>query len=413
MSDLLDLAQMESEDTELVPSILPVDARLSIKGDKAKLYELFDRAASITPSKEIILGTSFALLEATEATVDSVASVRITATDGEQTLSILTEGISVAMGGAVLIPTKRVREILKLAYEDTIKLEVLAATATILSGRAQWTVQTPVGDSLPPLANTDDVTMHKVPSAAFLGGLRAARKAVGQVFRPALMQADVADGKITASDGARVHRQKMAGFPESLAFTIPIKVMEEVARALKDYDEEEFELGVDEFHLAFRFGNTTLIANRLLTAYPNVENQLLAPAFANQDSLTVDREELIQVVQRVRVNADPDYQSIYLMLLPGKKDAEGNPTFTMAVRARDPQTNTAQEIMDCQFIGPAKKRELCLNHRYLTDMLEVIASERVIFRLGTDGKTARTPLFTEDSTTGFSGVIQQTRAEWT
>lgn len=412
MSGLLELAEMESEDQELVPEMLPVDARLSIKGSVKTLQRLFERAASVAPSKEVILGTSFALLEAFEASPNSVSYARITATDGEQTVSVVAEGVTVAMSGQVLLPAKRIYDILKLAPEEITKVEVLGSTATVRSGRAQWTVQTPTGDSLPPLANADTVKFQDVPVKSFLNGLVTARKAVGHVFRNALMQLDIANGSITGSDGSRLHRQKMEGFPTSLSMTIPLAVVDELIKALKETDKEEIEVGVSESHLAFRFGAESLIANRLMLPYPNVENLVLEPAFTNSHALTVNSDDLRSVVQRVRVNADQEYSSIFLVLIPGKKDSEGNTSFTLAVRVRDASHNAAQEIMDCQFIGGSKTRELCLNHKYLTDLLEAYGEETAIFQLGDDTKTVRTPLFLEDTMTGFTAVVQQMNSDW-
>ena len=54
MTDLLALAEMESDDTELVPEIFPVDARLSISARANVLQALFASANDVTPAKEVI-----------------------------------------------------------------------------------------------------------------------------------------------------------------------------------------------------------------------------------------------------------------------------------------------------------------------------------------------------------------------
>lgn len=412
MSALLELAEMETPDEEMIPEMLPVDARLSVKGPVTALQKLFERAASVAPVKEIILGTSYSLLESFEATSDSVSYVRITATDGEQTISVMSDDLDVAMAGKVLLPAKRISAILKLAPTETVKLEVLGSAATVRAGRAQWTVQTPAGDSLPPLANVDQVKFHDMIVDEFLHALVTARKAVGQVFRNALMQLEVSSSAITGSDGMRLHRQKMNGFPENLSLTIPLAVADELIKTMRSTGEGVIQIGASESHLAFRIGADSIIANRLMLPYPNVENLVLEPAFSNNHSLVVDATELKAVIQRVRVNADQEYASIFLAILPGKKDSEGNTSFTLAVRVRDASQNTAQEVMECQFKGPAKTRELCLNHKSLTDLLDAYGSGEAIFRLGDDTKTVRTPLFLEDTSTGFTGVVQQMNSEW-
>lgn len=410
MSNLLELAELEGD---LAPQIIPVDARLSVRIDKADLLPLFERATALAPAKEVIAGSSYALLESQEATPDTEAYIRITATDGEQTVSIQEFNVRVAVSGRVLLTAKRIVDILKLAPEPLVKLEVLGDRATILSGRAQWTVATPSGESLPPLPNVETVKMVQVPTLPFLKALAVTRKAVAGSYRPTLMQADVAVGKITTSDGGRLHRQTVEGLPENLTFTIPVKVMDELMKSLRSHPDEHFKLGVNDYHLSFQFGKDTLIASRLLTPYPNVENMLLEPAFNNQDQLTVDRKALGDVISRVRVNADQDYASVFLALVPGKPDDEGNSKTSLAVRARDPLGNTAQEVLPCEFEGSLKKsRELCFNHKYLTDMLSAVTTDTVTLKLGSDSKSQKNPLFLEDLEQGFTAVVQQMRTDW-
>lgn len=410
MSSILDLAELEGD---LAPEILPVDARLSFDSDKSTLQKMFERAAAVSPTKEVIQGSAYALIETFEDSAETDAFVRVSATDGEQTIAITREEVSVRMAGRALVPAKRVVDILKLAPNDRVRIEVLGDRATIRSGRAQWTVKTPTGDSLPPLPNVDDVKMTSVSTEAFLKALTSTRKAVAGSYRPTLMQAEVANGHMTSSDGGRLHRQEIESLPKTLTFTIPAKVMDELAKALRNTDDETFDLGVSHEHLSFRFGPDTLIASRLLLQFPNVDNMLLEPAFTNEDALAVRRQDLIDVIQRVRVNADQDYASVFLALIPGKKDENGKVKVSLAVRSRDPLGNTAQENLPCGFKGSLKKaRELCVNHKYLTDLLSCTTSDAVLLRLGADTKTQKYPVFLEDKTEGFSGVVQQMRTDW-
>lgn len=137
------------------------------------------------------------LIEGFAADSSATSYVKISATDGEQTISVVVEGIKVAMAGAVLVPAQKILEILKRTPTDSVKLEVLGNSATLRSGRAQWTVQTPTGDSLPPTPDISDIELHSVGRKPLLRGLEVARKAVaGTAARPALMQAQVRDGRL-------------------------------------------------------------------------------------------------------------------------------------------------------------------------------------------------------------------------
>lgn len=413
MTSILELSELESDDLELVPEILPVDARLSIKGDVATLLELFSRAAAISPTKEVIAGTSFALLEAVPASAGTLAFVRVTATDGDQTVSVVTDSLTINMSGSVLVPAKRMLDILKLAPAITVRIDVLGSSATLLSGRAQWTVQTPSGDALPPTADVSDVPTSVVEREPFLAALVAVRSAVGSGSgRPALGQIMIRNGAVTACDGGRLHRHTIASFDPMIEMSIPVKVLEEVIRALRASDETHIDVGANDYHLVFKIGRDTLIAQRLLVQFPDVESLILGPAFSNLHQLTIDPPALAAAVKRVRINSDPDNAGIFLALVKGGILSDGTPAdWSLAVRARDRSGNTSQEMIECAWEGPQKPREWCLNHRYLTDLLEAFTGQTLNFKAGDDLKTVRTPLFVEDEG-GFTGFIQQMNPNW-
>lgn len=399
---------MESLDTEFVPEILPVDARLSLRGPVAVFIKLFERAASVTPTKEVILGTGYALLEAFQTSATEVSHVRITATDGDQTVSVVVDGVTVLMEGAVLVPGKKFLDILKLAPTAEVKIEVLGNTATLRSGRAQWTVQTPVGDSLPPLPNVDSIELQEVLRVPFLKALVVARASASSTSaRSSLMQVQLRSSAITGCDGGRLHRQRIEDFPADIDMTIPIKVVDELIRQLKVSTSPYLSLGSNDYHLVFRIEQDSIIAQRLLVAFPDVENLLLGPAFSNQNTLTVDTTELAAVVSRIRVNADPDYSAIFLALIPGKLDTAGSQSWLLAVRAKDRNGNSSQEVIECQYVGSGKSRELCVNHRYLSEFLSSYPDVEAVFKLGDDTKSIRYPLFLEDEVSGFTGFVQQ------
>lgn len=412
MTSLEELMSMETEEAELIPEILPVDARLSIKGQVPDLIALFERAASVSPAKEIIAGTGFALLESFLPTLHEVGYVRITATDARQTISVMTDKVSVAREGAVLLPAKRMVEILKMAPKESARIDVLGAEASILSGRAHWVVQTPSGSSLPAIPSPEGIPMHTVPREGLLVALSGVRKAVASTSgRPALAQVLIEKGLVTASDGGRIHRMVVPSFPKDLTMCVPRDSVDELMKALKAGTDELIEVGASDSLLVFKIDTDVLMVQRLLIGFPDVEAQILTPAFSNLNTLTVDTTDLAETVARVRVNSDPDYASIFLSLVPGKKTADGI-SWSLAVRARDRQHNTAQETLACMWSGSSKARELCLNHKYLTDLLTSYNSELAIFKVGDDTKTQRFSLFIEDSETGFTGVISQMRSDF-
>lgn len=418
MKTLSELAEFDSDDSELIPEILPVDARLSVKGNTITLIELFQRAASVTPVKEVIAGTLYALLEAVPLTAVHVPYVRVTATDGDQTVSVVTDSLTINMAGSVLVPAKRMLDILKLAPEDTVRIDVLGSSATIISGRARWTVQTPTGDALPPTPSVDHIELTPVLRREFRDALKVARVAAGNGSgrgRPALAQLLIRNGQVTACDGARLHRQRIEGFDTKIEMSIPSKVVDEVIRALNSSEEEFVDVGVDDYHIVFKVGRDTLIAQRLLVPFPDVEALILGPAFSNEHTLTIIPSELSAAIKRVRVNANPDHAGIFLSLVKGGVDGNGEPVeWSLAVSAADRTGNTSQEMIECEWTGPQKGRELCVNHRYLSELVDSFPMGKALieFKIGEDLKGSRSPLFVEDSEDGLTAFIQQMNPAW-
>lgn len=413
MTDISMLAEMEHEDPEFVPEILPVDARLSIKASVSVLQTLFARAAAVAPTKEIVLGTTHSLLEAVQTSAHEAAHLRITASDGSQTVSVVMDAVTVLMSGKVLVPAKRIHDILKLAPSETAKIEVIGTAAVIRSGRAQWTVQTPVGDSLSTLLDVSGIPMQTVAVGPFVNALSVARSAASaQSAWLGLNQLQIRNGTVTGCDGGRLHRAALRGLDTSTEVTIPIYAVDELLKALGATSSSHFEMGYDDQHLVFQIDQDSIVAQRLLAEFPPIENLLLGPAFSNTNSLTVNRTELIEVIRRVRINADPDTSAVHLLLVPGKKDSEGQISWSLAVRAKDRSGNASQEVIECQWVGPGKPRALIVNHHYLSDFLSAYEADEVVIKVGENSKTQPSPLYVEDQILGFSGIVQQMHAAW-
>lgn len=405
------LALSEIEDDDLVPEILPSSASLSFGAPVAQLRTVFARAAAVAPSKEVVPGTAHALLEAIPMSKTQLAHVRLTASDGDQTVSVVFDsGVYVKTPGSVLLPPKRVLDILKLAPADKVSVDVVGDTALIRSGRARWSVQTPVGDvvDLGRLADLSLVRMTEVQVQPFLKALKAARVAASTSnARVSLMQVMIKDSTITACDGGRLHKAEIPDFDPFLSTTIPLRAVDEVIRAMNETSEPSLSVGSTDKFLVFRIGSDSIVAQRLILPFPDIQELFLRPQVANQLKLVVDRLELLHAVQRVRINSDPD---IALVTLSTVRGPLGRNDWILEVKSRDRAGNTAQETLDCQWSGKAK--EAAFNHHHLTDLLSVCTSEFLTLRMSDDTRSTRSPLLVEDTEAGFEGVVQQVTQHW-
>jgi DNA polymerase III sliding clamp (beta) subunit (PCNA family) len=406
MSRLLDLAEFQDEDPEVVPQILPVDARLSAAGPVESFKKLFERAASVTPEKEVISGTGFALLTSVGAARGSLPYLRIAATDGELSIEVNVDGFEVRLAGAALVPPKKILKILNLVPGPRIALDVLGNSLIMRSGRAQWTVQLPVGDALPPTPDVSMISLDAVDTRELIAGLSGALRAASHhTARSALMQLHLENGTVTGLDGARLHQCAVPSLSMLLETTIPNTAATEALALLRRGVEQSTHLGANGSHVVFQIGQDTLIAQKLLLPFPKDLSLIHGPAMTNQHRLTVERQELIEAVKRVRLNADPDFMVIMLSLIPGRVAVDGT-SWELKVSARDKLGNNAIEILPVTWSGPTGSRVLYIQHHQLIDMLEVASSdEMVTLRLGDDTGTNRLPLFID--TGDFVGWVQQ------
>jgi len=277
----------------------------------------------------------------------------------------------------------------------------------VRSGRARWTVQVPVGEmNLLGLDEVSGIKLAPVPVVPFLCALMAARKAASTSdARVSLMQVKVKDSAIVACDGGRLHKATVAGLDPAMDTTIPVRTVDELIKALDGADE--LLMGFDERHLVFRVGADSIVAQRMLLPFPDVQSLLLGPQITNTLGLLVDRNELYEAIKRVRINADPDIAVVSLSIVRGARSATD---WALEVKSRDRAGNTAQEVVECQWKG--KPKEVFYNHHYLTDLLEVCIADTLMLRMGGDTKANRTPLLIDDTDAGVMGIIQQTTDHW-
>jgi DNA polymerase III sliding clamp (beta) subunit (PCNA family) len=391
------LLNMEFEDPELEPTILPLDARLSLRGSVEEFRRLFERLTAITPQKEKIPGTSYVHVVAEDGVT------RFLATDGAQTLILETSSLRINREGKALLPGHKLKTIFSLAPEAGITLTVLANTATLSSGRAVWNISIPAGEKTPAVPDISEVELHTIPRRALHKALTATKRALpGAGGRRSLEQANVAAGAITCSDGYRLIRQKAEGVPLGLSFAIPRDTVDELLRALTFGAEENILLGANDSLIVYKDRGETMVSRRLTLDYPDIESQILAPALENKYSLTVDSHELRDLVKRIRVSADPEYASVTLHFAKMKAGE-----WELTVLTRDRSGNSASESMYAMWEGDADPFDITLNHKYLTDLLEAYSGSLATLRIGAGTKTRSAPLLLKDDDRGFIAVIQQ------
>lgn len=377
--------------------------RLHIEAKRFVLQALFEKASSVVPVKDILpVLKNFQVVAESDEGIDRL---RVVATNLELMVLASTEMVNVVTPGTVVFPAKKLLEILRQAEDDEMYIDVAATSegliADIAVGRTSWKLRLQSGDDYPPLPEVGELEFHEVDRVNFLGALHSVRYAVAtDTARANLMMIDITDGKMTGCDGVRF-QQALLGEDFPLSLQIPIMAVEDLVKMLRSTDLPKLGIGEADHFLVFRVGTDVFIANKLTAEFPDVEKQLLRPALENKDKLVVDRQELLDAVLRVRINADPESSAIRWELSENK----------LALSSRDKYGNASAEELDVAWSGPDS--QVVLNHKFLTDMLTMYDGKACEFWLPPNGaKTRQKPVMLKDPETGTTGIVQQMRQDW-
>lgn len=359
---------------------------------KFVLQALLEKAITVVPTRDVM-----PVLKCFQFQLDP-QRLRVVASDIEMSLIASTPMVSVTQRGTACFPAKKLLEIVKSAEDTDVKIAVKNTTARIAIGRASWTLQLPGGHDYPAMPAITEAEFTVMSRKKFMDAILAVRYAASRdPSRANLNILDLHDGKLTACDGSRIQQIKLIELPISLR--IPVSAVDDLLRLLKLSDLETIDIGQSDSQLIFRFGGDVFIVSKFHAQFPDMEAQMLRPAMENRHSLDVPKAEVLDAIRRVRIAADLESSAIELHLSDNH----------ITISAKDKFNNTASEVIDAVWSGT--ERTVTVNHRYLTDMINIYGDETCSFKLGDDTKTRRTPILLR-AASGSVGCLQQMAADW-
>jgi len=320
-------------------------------------------------------------------------SLRVVATDLELSVIAKTELVNCIESGQVLFPGRKLLEIIKSCEDAVVTVAVEKEVATITCAGATWDISLMPSTGYPIVPDVDAASAVVVSRAAFVNALTKVKGAAAKEgVRPALQMVDVSKGNVRASDGA-IFRQVHVSELADMEMQIPLGAVEDLVKLLRSTEADKMGIGQTADHLLFILGGDVFIITKNNVEYPDVEGLLLAPALTNKCRLTVDRQQLIAGVRRVRINADEDTKSVAFVLT----------TDSLDLRTHDKYGDAADQVLEVSYTAPA--RTFGVNHENLIDALQAIDAQTVTIMLGDNSGSKKAPLFIEDGDT--VAVIQQ------
>lgn len=287
---------------------------------------------------------------------------------------------AVEQTGRILLPARRLFEIIREVPEGTITISSSENITLITSGRSRFSM--PGLDPLeyPEVPQLPTDTTFKLPMATLIDGYDNTSFAVSRdESRPAMCGIffEIKNGELlmVATDGHRLALIKKTGTTAPYLGGLNIKSILSTKvlglLAAKDGDREnreEIEVSLDGSKVAFVFKNNKIISRLIEGPYPEYERVIPT---GNPNILSLDREALASGLRRVALFSHPMTKAVKFGLEPQR----------VVLYAATPETGEATDSLDSTYQG--ERMEIGYNAGYLLEVLKHIESTSVIFELST------------------------------
>lgn len=183
--------------------------------------------------------------------------------------------------GEVVLNARLFGDIIRKMPDDTIYCEVNdRLVTTIRSGRAEFSITAINAADYPAMPTVEQEQMVELPQKTMRSMIRQTVFAVSQsdskpVHTGALFELKKGTLVVVGVDGYRlaVRKEALPGAPD-LRFIVPGKTLQEVARILKDDEEQPVRLCYAKKHILFQAGNVMIVSRLLEGEFLNYEGAI-------------------------------------------------------------------------------------------------------------------------------------------
>ena len=300
----------------------------------------------------------------------------VTGSDLDLTLSVTAE-VSGGQDGAAVVPARLLTDVVRAVAPGALDFEVEDGEARLVMGSSEFTIRLIPADDYPQLAFKSEEEQSEgdtfSPAVAFGGS--EFRTALGQVVRSAsaddsrpiltgvLMAAeDEGRLRLVSTDSYRLSVRDLDGssmLGERQKVLVPSRALGELQRLISE--SEEVTLKLAEHYAQFEVGSVRLTTRLIPGDFPNY-NGLIPTDHPNR--LTVERNQLLEVVRRVRLLAQ-DSTPVRLTMADG----------TLEVVAITQDVGKATETMQAHYEGD--DLTVAFNPGYLIDGIEAAAGDEI------------------------------------
>ena len=301
--------------------------------------------------------------------------VRMLATDLEVALRSKCQA-TVAKGGSLTLPAKKLYEIIKALPETDVRIEEDKNGVKVKADQFDSRMQTLPREDFPTLPDISGKARATLPRAAVREMVAKTQFAItgedtryflnGALFslRPDAMSLVATDGhRLALITVPRDGRGSTAS--EEIKAILPKKTLGELARLLSEGEGDiHYERG--ENHLFFDVGGRMLISRMIDGQFPAYERVIPK---GNDKHIEFERDRLTNAVKRVALMSNERSRAVKFQIEKGKVD----------VTSSSPELGEAKETLSVDYSGAAM--QICFNAQYVLDFLAAVTADVVALDL--------------------------------
>ncbi len=306
----------------------------------------------------------------------------LTTTDLDTTI-VTSVPASITKSGKVLVPIKKLISIIRELPPQSISLEIIKNYLLIICEKIEFKVNILNHEEFPKIQISEETPLIKLNPDVLSDALRLTSFCVGYEDTNYVLNGiffELEENYITnvSTDGKRLAVVKHKLPPEQaeiktkIEFILPIRVVAELQRLIKEKKEEVF-LFTEHNKIGFDLKDTQMIARPIEGEFPQYTQYLPPP---QKEQMRIKRTEFLAALRRAALLSVPGYVAVELEV----KEKE------IVVSKSTPQMGEVKEVLDCVYNGKAFK--VGFNPSYLIDVLKNLDEEEVIFEFVDPDKRA-------------------------
>jgi DNA polymerase-3 subunit beta len=282
---------------------------------------------------------------------------------------------SVAKGGSLTLPAKKLYEIIKALPETDVRIEEDKNGVKVAADRFDSRMQTLPREDFPTLPEASGTSSATLPRDVLKQMVQKTQFAItgedtryflnGALF---ILQPD--SMSLVSTDGHRLAlvtvnrtgaKSKGKGADEEVRVILPRKTLLELGRLLAEGEGDiQYERG--ENHLFFDIGGRLLISRMIDGQFPAFERVIPK---ANDKRVEFDRDRLTSAVRRVALLSNERSRAVKFQIDKGKVE----------IASSSPEFGEAKEVLIVDYAGAPVT--ICFNAQYVLDFLAVVETDSV------------------------------------